>query len=206
MKTTKLLMCTVAVAAAFAAVHAKGQNLSATLIEITPGLAVTGTTSGDSNIQTYPAGVLHFTQFDAFCVEPSQDLSYGQTLVYEIQDPSSLANSNTIARLIGGYLASGRTGQDAAAVQWAIWETTSELSVSKSLYDGNVKVITPASEATAILGNQYLSQASSYTPVALTYLTNSNHQDVVTWSCVPEPATAGLAALSGILLLRRRRG
>ena len=45
----------------------------------------------------------------------------------------------------------------------------------------------------------------NYSPVALTYLCNPTRQDVVTWNVVPEPTTAGLAALSGLLLLRRRR-
>lgn len=205
MKTTKLLIRAVAVAAAFAAVNAKGQNLTATLSGILPGLSVNGTMDNGSFIQNYPSGVLDFTDFDAFCVEPTQDLSFGETLVYQIQSPLSLANSDTIARLVGGYLASSRSDQEAAAVQWAIWETTTESLLAPSLLDGNVRITTPVSQDTALLANQYLANINNYTPATLTYLTNGTRQDLVTWNTVPEPASAGLVALSGLILLRRRR-
>ena len=90
-------------------------------------------------------------------------------------------------------------------MQWAIWEVTTEALLSASLFDGTIRIIEPASEGTAFLANQYLANVKNYTPVSLTYLRNDGRQDVVTWNVVPEPASAGLAALSGLLLLRRRR-
>ncbi|MES2437642.1 MAG: hypothetical protein V4584_01160 [Verrucomicrobiota bacterium] len=204
MKSTNLLICAVAVGAAFAAVKANGQNLTATLSGIGPGLAVKGTLD-NGTFHEYPAGVLDYTEFDAFCVEPLEALSYGQVVVYQIQDPLSLAQSATISRLVGGYLASARTDLDAAAVQWAIWETTNETLYSSSLLSGNVRIATPYSQNVATLGNQYLSNVNTFAPATLTYLTSAGHQDVVTWNVVPEPGSAGLAALSCLLLLRRRR-
>ncbi len=214
MKTTKLLICAVAVSTAFAAVSAQGQSLTATLNGINPGLTYNATWR-DSDNQVigfpYPAGVMNFTDvgtqtdFAAFCVEPLQDISYNQTLVYEIQSPLSLANSDIIARLVGAYLSSPPSDQTAAAVQWAIWEVTTETTSVESLLNGSVRIIEPAGEATADLANHYLANVMNYSPVALTYLSNSTYQDVVTWNVVPEPATAGLAALSGLVLLRRRR-
>lgn len=210
MKITKLLICAVAVSAAIAAVNAKGQSLNATLNGISPGLTLEGTWSNEF-VYNYPAGVMNFTDngtglnFGAFCVEPLQDISYNETLFYEIQSPTSLANSDIIARLVGGYLASPPTDQNAAAFQWAIWEVTTETSSVVSLYDGSVKILEPVGEGTATLANQYLANVMNYQPVKLTYLTNSTRQDVVTWEVVPEPTTLGLAALSGLLLLRRRR-
>jgi hypothetical protein len=210
MKTTKLLICAVAVAAAIAAVSAKAQSLTTTLIGIDPGLTYQGTWNGDF-VYDYPAGVMNFTDvgagsnFSAFCVQPLQDISYGETLVYEIQSPLSLANSDIIARLVGAYLSSPPSQQTAAAVQWAIWEVTTETTSVESLFSGTVRIIEPAGADTATLANQYLANVMNYSPVALTYLTNPTRQDVVTWNVVPEPATAGLAALSGLLLLRRRR-
>lgn len=211
MNTTKLLICAVAVSAAFSAVKAQGQNLTATLNGISPGLTLKGTWNDGGFVYDYPAGVMNFTDeatdtdFSAFCVEPLQDISYGETLTYQVQSPLSLANSDTIARLVGGYLASSGSDQDAAAVQWAIWEVTTEALLSASLFDGSIRIIEPVSEGTALLANQYLANVNNYTPVSLTYLRNDSRQDVVTWNVVPEPASAGLAALSGLLLLRRRR-
>lgn len=205
MKITKLLIHSVAVATACAAMTARAQNLTATLTGILPGLSVNGTLDNGSYIQDHPSGVLDFTDFDAFCVEPSQGLRFGETLIYQIQSPLSLANSDTIARLVGAYLASSRTDQEAAAVHWAIWETTTETLLAPSLLDGNVRITTPVNQDTALLANQYLANINNYTPATLTYLTNATRQDLVTWNVVPEPASAGLAALSGLLLLRRRR-
>lgn len=205
MKTTKFLICAVSVAAALSAANANAQSIPATLIDISPVLAVNGTLDNGSFIQDYPSGVLRFTEFEAFCVEPLQDIAYGQTLVYQTQDISLLSNSDTIARLVGGFLSSSRGAQDAAAVQWAIWEITNESLAGPSLLTGNVRITSPVNQSTADLANQYLANVNNYSPVALTYLTNPDHQDIVTWNVIPEPGSLALAAFSGLLLLRRRR-
>lgn len=204
MKTTKLLICAISVVAAVTAAKANAQTLNATFVEISPMLPVNGTIDDGSFFQDYPSGVLRFTEFDAFCVEPVESLSYGEALVYQVQDVSLLHNFDTVARLVGGYLASPRDAEHAAAVQWAIWETTTESLSSPSLLSGNVR-IAPVSGATATLANQYLANASSYAPANLVYLRNNGRQDVVTWNLVPEPASLTLAGFSALLLLRRRR-
>lgn len=205
MKTTKFLICAISIVAALAAANAKSQTLSATLVDVSPGLSVNGTLDDGAFVQNYESGVLRFAEFDAFCVEPLESLSYGETLVYDIQNPGTLANYDTIARLIGGYLASSQTNEHAAAVQWAIWETTSETLSSPSALTGNVRITTPAGDSIAALANSYLLNANSFAPASLVYLTSAGRQDVVSWNVVPEPASVGLAALSGLLLLRRRR-
>ena len=211
MKTTTLLIGAVAASVAFAAVQAQGQNLTATLTGISPGLTLKGTWNDGGFVYDYPAGVMNYTDqasntdFSAFCVEPLQDISYGETLIYQFQSPLSLVNYDMVASLVGGYLASSGSDQDAAAVQWAIWEVTTEALLSASLFDGTIRIIGPAGEATATLANQYLANIKSYTPATLTYLRNDGRQDVVSWNVIPEPASAGLATLSGLLLLRRRR-
>jgi hypothetical protein len=211
MNHTKLLIGAVAATVAFAALQAQGQNLTATLNGISPGLTLKGTWNNGEFVYDYPAGVMNFTDeasdtdFSAFCVEPLQGLSYEETLTYQVQNPLSLANYDTIARLVGGYIASTGSDQDAAAVQWAIWEVTTESLLSQSLFDGSIRIIGPAGESTALLANQYLANVKNYTPVTLTYLRNESRQDVVSWNVVPEPASAVLAGLSGLVLLRRRR-
>jgi len=205
MKTTKLLICAVGVVAAVAATKAKGQTLTATLQGMSPVATVNGTINNGSFIQEYPSGVLNFTDFDAFCVEPAEPLSFGDTLVYQIQNPGSLVNYDTIARLIGGYLDSNRTNKDAAAVQWAIWEVTTETLSSPSLLSGNVRILPGINDDVALLADQYLANLSSFDPATLTFLHNDGGQDVVTWEVIPEPSSMGLLALSGLVVFRRRR-
>lgn len=204
MKTTKLLIGAISIAAAMAAARANSQTLSAKLIDISPALAVNGTVNNGYFLD-YPSGLMNFTEFSAFCVEPEQDIAYGETLIYQIQDSSLVSNHDTIARLIGAYLSSSQTAAEAAAVQWAIWETTNETISSPSLVDGSVRISTPVNQSTADLANQYLANVNNFAPVALTYLSNDTRQNVVTWNLVPEPASLGLVAFSGLLLLRRRR-
>jgi hypothetical protein len=207
MKTSKLLVCTVAALVGAATLSARGQSFSATLDGISPGLTNNGTWNG-SFFFDYPAGVMNFSgdyEFSAFCVQPLEDITFGETLVYNIQNPLSLANSDIVARLVGAYLSSAPSDETAAAVQWAIWEVTTEVNPVKTLFDGTVSITVPAGNATATLADQYLANVMTYSPVAFTYLTNATRQDVITWNVVPEPSTAGLAVISGLLLLRRRR-
>lgn len=205
MKTTKLLICAISIAAAVAASKAHAQSLAAKFVEMTPMQIVNGTINNGGFVYDYPSGVSHFTEFDAFCVEPQQDLSYGETLVYQVQDIGTLNNSDVIARLIGGYLASSQSPLEAAAVQWAIWKMTSDDPVaSPSLSNGNVR-INPVSQPVADLANQYLANVNQFAPVNLTYLSNDTRQNVVTWNTIPEPASLSLTAFSGLFLLRRRR-
>lgn len=204
MKTTKFLICAISIAGLIAAVRANSQTLSATLVDYSPFAIADGTLDNGSSSFNYPAGAMRFTEFDAFCVEPLQGISYGETLIYQVVDSSLLPNVDVIGRLVGGYLASPKSNEDAAAVQWAIWEITNETLLGPSLSDGNVR-IDPASQSIRDLANFYLSNNQNYEPVAITYLTNGNRQDVISWNVIPEPGSAILAGLSSLLLLRRRR-
>lgn len=206
MKLPHNLICAVACAAAFASATAHGQNLTSTFHGISVGSQAEGTWTNGHGIYTPFVGVCDFTDFEAFCVEPTQGLDPGQEVVYQIQDPLSLANYDTISRLVGAFLASSRSAVDAAAIQWAIWETTSENLLSPSLADGSVRITggVPDQEI-ASRANEYLMNAGSFAPATLVYLKNDTFQDVVSWNAIPEPTSLGLAALSGFFLLRRRR-
>jgi hypothetical protein len=205
MKTTKLLSCAVALTLAFASGKAHAQNLTETFIGIDPGLAVQGTFTGSVSTNEVVSGISKFATFEAFCVEPMQSIGYGETLVYQIQDTNTLVESATIARLVGGYLQSSRTARDAAAVQWAIWETVAETSLPDSLADGNVRIDSAVNQDTLALANFYLANVNSYTAASLTYLKNDTRQDMVTWNVVPEPGSLALGLVSGLMLLRRKR-
>lgn len=211
MKIPKLLICAISVVAALAASKVGAQTITATLIGNSPAMEVNGTVDGFT-FDNYPAGVMNFTydgdsSFQAFCVEPSQDIGFSETVVYQIQNPINLASSDKIAQLIGGYLLSDQDATNAAAVQWAIWEVTSEILAPPSLIDGNVRITTPAYQTTADLADDYLTNIDSFVPVDLVYLTNGTRQNVVSWTVgiVPEPGSTCLVAFSALALLRRRR-
>lgn len=214
MKTKTPLLHAVAALFAAATVSLQGQSFQAQLKNpgIDPFLTYQGARGG--GVLDYPAGVMNFTDvgtgidFFAFCVEPLEDISYGELLVYDIQNTSTLANSEIIARLVGAYLSSAPTAENAAAVQWAIWEVTNETDPGDSLTAGSVRIISPGGSVVAALAEQYIADVMTYPIASLTYLTNPGNpgrQDVVTWNVVPEPSSAGLALVSGLLLLRRRR-
>ena len=211
MKHTALLWCVASTAYAFSSFAANGQTLEAKLISISPALSVNGTFNGGSTTANYTSGVNNFVnlsdsmlEFDAFCVEPTAFISVGQTLTYQVSDLSHLTNADKVARLVGGFLGSSKTAADAAAVQWAIWEVTADAGNPHSLNDGKVQV-TSASLSTQTLGNKYLADINSFTKAKITYLTNSKYQNMVAITPIPEPTTLGLASLSCLALLRRRR-
>jgi|GEM_PF-1690110 len=219
MKTTKLLLCAVSIAAAVVASKAHSQSFEVIYKDpgISPGIGVVGSINGNVLAEPgFPSGVMNFTDapggdviadFQAFCVEPQIQMDYGTQLVYTVST-TQLQNSDTISLLIAAYLASGDSSDlNAAAVQWAIWEVTNEsVSSSYSLLDGDV-FITDTDTSIAAAANNYftLIQNPNLAPVALTYLTNDQHQDVVTWNLVPEPGSAALALLSIAALIGRRR-
>jgi hypothetical protein len=211
MKNTALLWCVAFSAYAFSSFAAHSQTLEAKLISISPALSVNGTFNGGSTTANYTSGVNNFVnlsdsliEFDAFCVEPTAFISVNQTLTYQVSDLSHLTNADKVARLVGGFLGSSKTAADAAAVQWAIWEVTSDAGNPHNLSNGKVQV-SSANLSTQTLGNKYLANINNFTKANITYLTNSKYQNMVAFTPIPEPTTLGLAALSCFTLLRRRR-
>ena len=219
MKAATRISSAVASVSLLVAGSANGQNLTANFVGVVPGLNVFGTVDNGSFSQSYPSGVLSFTDFQAFCIEPSQGLADGDMPVYQIQNPLTLTVADNVARLVGAYLALWGGGApvteqdkvdrspDAAAIHWAIWEVTTEQLAPYSLSDGNVRITGSASNDTNTIAraNQFLANMPSYTPASLTFLSNGTYQDVATWNVVPEPGSAGLLALAGMMVLRRRR-
>jgi hypothetical protein len=206
MKTRTILSLAAVMGFAAFSTPSKAQNLSATFIEINPALTFEATLDNGNTVWYSMAGVMKFDTFDAFCIDAFQPIGSGETVVYQIQNPLTLEMTHTISRLVGGYLASSQSAQDAAAVQWAIWETLVEDISAPSLSDGRVRITDSAATDTIALANQYLTNFNDFAPASLTYLQNDTLQDMVTWSAIPEPNTVVIAAFSGLLLFRRRRG
>ncbi len=195
----------VAISFACVASSTTAQTLETTFVGLAPDQQLEGSFDGGASIKTIHAGLMEFDTFFAFCVEPLQPITYGETLIYQIQDPQSLVNSEVISRLIGGYLASPRSVMDATAVQWAIWEMVADSTLPSSLASGSVRITDLTGQDTLNLANSYLANNQSFASANLTLLTNGARQDVITWNAIPEPSSAMLSVLGVLALIRRKR-
>lgn len=181
--------------------HLKAQSVPSTFQGVSPGLSTKGTLDG-STTKVYKAGLMRFDTFDGFCVDPHQLIYQNQTVNYTKDLTfSTPAVSDAIAHLVGGYYASGQTAQDAASIQWAIWEVIVDGVGSTDLTSGNSRVL---DTATANLAESYLQNIGNLPKADVVYMKNVKFQDMVT--VVPEPSSSLLLSLGACgLLLRRKR-
>lgn len=193
-------ICGIAVLTALGAVSPlTGQTLTDTFLSIDPGVSAKGTFDG-TNFRFVNSGIVQFTGFEAFCIEPLQGISVGEEITYNLaSDYSTPEISGAIAKLTGGSYASGQSDLDAAAVQWAIWEVLLD-GPDGSLFTGNAQLM---DLEVAVLANEFLAQLPDLPVTDVVFLTHPARQDMVT--TIPEPASLGLLAASSLLLLRRRR-
>lgn len=179
------------------------QSLDAVFYNVNPTVSVTGSFNGGSSYTTLNSGLMNFDYADAFCADPTQTIYAGETVHYTIQPTSALPNSVSIAKVVGGYLASGQTALDAAGAQWAIWEIIGDGVSSPSFATGSVRIQNSWSSNVAARGMQYLNNLSTLPTANIIYATNAKRQDMV--FMVPEVSGALLGALGGMALLFRRR-
>jgi Tfp pilus assembly protein PilZ len=194
---------TLLTAAFFAAApFMQAASITTTLNAINPNTPSQGTFVGGGFNSVY-AGVLNFTStayltFDAFCIEPNESISLGQTVTYNIEALNSPERIQ-VARVMAVYLASDRSSLQAQGAQWAIWELLldNKIDLSKNV----VKL--PAGRVREF-ANTYLTTFENYAPADnLVWLTSDNIQDMV--AIVPEPSAALIGGIGILLMLRRRR-
>ncbi|MCP5536324.1 MAG: PEP-CTERM sorting domain-containing protein [Akkermansiaceae bacterium] len=200
MKTKTYCLAMVAIALTSAG-HLSAQTVTSSFEGVSPGLNVKGMFDG-INAQYVNSGVMKFSDFDAFCIDPYQGIVANQPITYNVALTFSTPETDkAISKLVGGYYASGQSALEAAAIQWAIWEVVVDGTNNPSLYSGNNRVF---DAATAQLGQKYLSKLSELPEANVIFLTNSRYQDMVT--VVPEPSSAALFGLGVVgFLLRRKR-
>lgn len=184
------------------------QTLSVSLESVTPSETISGSFTGAGGFSNRIAGVLVFDYADAFCVEPLQSVSGSVT--YDIQPYNSLANADSIARILGTYLGSSKSSLEAASAQWAIWEIVGDGISSRSFRNGNTQIyfdrrtgVLRESIERRALEYYDLSQLLSTPAASFVYATNPTSQNVV--FMIPEPSSVMLGILSVSALLIRRR-
>lgn len=199
MKMTRICGITVLTALATAS-PILGQTLTDTFISVDPGVSAKGTFDG-TNFRFINSGIVQFSGFEAFCIDPLQGVSVGEAITYDVTfDYSTPEVSSAISKLAGGYYSSGQSDLDAAAVQWAIWEVLLD-GPDGSLFTGNSQLM---DLEVAVLANDFLAQLPDLPVTDVIFLTNPTRQDMMTTS-IPEPASLSLVAITSLLLLRRRR-
>lgn len=202
---TNLLFCAFSLAL-LGCSKSTAQTLTLTLDDISPALDVNGSFDGGANYQNKFSGVMNFTPtLEAFCVEPLASMSYGDVFTYSAAPVAELPQHDQIGRLLGAYSLSAKSAEDAAAVQWAIWEVLTETSGTVSLGTGSTRIHRDSVPAVANLANQYLAEINNVTSAGFMYLRSDQGQDIVT--IIPEPGGWLLAGISafGWAVSRRRK-
>lgn len=162
--------------------------------------------------------------FFAFCIEPREFVSSGQTYTYNFSNLEQgatniggmgAAKADLIRELFGRYypvIGASLDALHASAMQIAIWEIVRENSGTLNVTTGNVMFRNAADAPSMTLAQTYLSSLNGSGPklTNLYALTNVGAQDVIVQvnSPAPEPGvlvTAGLGLIGIALLARRRR-
>jgi hypothetical protein len=158
--------------------------------------------------------------FDAFCTEPREFVTPGDTYTYDFSDLSAgatniggmgVAKATLIDELFGRYypvIGAPIDAEHASALQIAIWEIVRENSGTLDVYHGNVVFSNPQDPDALNLAQSYVQSLDGTGPhlTNLYALTAIGVQDVIVQ--IPEPVEAfatGLALIAIALIARARR-
>ncbi len=208
---------------AFAAALPLGSTVSLSFTGVSPGKAVSTTTTGPGSYGSawVGAGVYNLelgsenTPYDSFCIDffqyaPSSTHDY---LVEDVADVFNSAIKDDIYELWDENYSEAMGAIEAAALQVALWEVTTSFtnytSDSYDVFDGGFS-LNNDNYGIGTLANSYLNNlGDGYDPsLSLYTLTNPDKQDyLVAGAPVPEPSTLLLmgAGLLGVVAYRRRK-
>ncbi len=186
-------------------------------------------TGGTSPIELL--GGMTLGEFVAFCLEPQQIITQGQSVTYNVVPLAQAANNiggigaakaKLVRELFGRFAPNGglagMSSTQAAALQIATWEIARETPGNPlNLASGNIFFNAASNNAAYSLANNYLSQLDGTGPMARNAVALQNGimgnagngtQDLIAFGAVPEPTSWAMLiagfGLTGASLRRRR--
>lgn len=190
---------------------ASAQTITTTFTSSDPREIVNGTFDGGTTVNDKVSGVLNFNNVDfvAFCAEPLQNITPGQTIDYTVSPLTDLTNVTSVAKVITAFRASSMDNIQAAGAQWAIWELVGETAGAFDTDSGTIAITSPFIDTVDAqvrdAAKNYLVTFDNFAASDVTFLTNPTVQNMITWTAVPEPSSALLSGLGVLALIRRRR-
>lgn len=222
----RLLVCVGLLAAS--AGPAMAIDVQSTFNSVNPGIDCQ-ITYGGGTVENTRAGQMNWTRvggtyaglqgtYPAFCIEVTQNISYGGTYDYDVNAlptaprpnglgaPMGQAKADRIAELYGRHYSGLSSDSDYAAFQSAIWNIIydNDNSIDNGAGSFFVNSFNSSDADTRSKANTWLAGLNGdadFFRQGLFALTSDSVQDMI----VPTPGSAALLGLGGLVLTRRRR-
>ncbi|MDC0429476.1 hypothetical protein OAL71_02750 [Phycisphaerales bacterium] len=203
---------------------ARGDVMNLTFQNVSPGSNVTYSLDDGQTTRNTTAGVMNWDGgYETFCVQLEEYVSGGSTYIYDVVDVAEVPDADPgamgafraslIEDLYARNYADIDTAVEAAAFQMSIWEIVHEVGTNGNdlvfsdldLGSGMARFSTNANDVLGIASG-FLSGLGEGSGAYLAYgglrgLTNEQYQDQL----IVVPGPAGLVAIAGFGLTRRRR-